>query len=62
MFGYCCLVKHWGEGGKGVGVCVGRVLTACVLSVKFVAVMQQSPGLRLNLRRFSQSVVALFTS
>lgn len=39
MFGYCCLVKHWGEGGKGVGVCVGRVLTACVLSVKFVAVM-----------------------
>lgn len=42
--------------GVCVSVCVGGVLTACVLSVKFAAVMQHSPGLRLNLRRCSQSV------
>lgn len=54
VFGYCCLVKHW---GRRVGV-----LTACVLSVKFPAVMQHSWGLRLNLKGCSRSVVTLFTS
>lgn len=37
-----------------------EVLTACALSVKFVAVMQHTSGLRLNLRRCS--AVTLFTS
>lgn len=51
MFGYCCLVKHW---GGGWGEVCGGVLTARVLSVKFAAVMQHTSGLRLNRRRCSQ--------